>query len=101
MRAGIWFYGLATVVTGILDLVWGAFEASHQPLRAPGAACSWRTCTRIYRRCLAGRGRRGDLVANAPNGWEQRGQPSSTWSLPSFDFPGSTPSLMFLALASV
>ncbi len=36
MRAGIWFYGLATVVTGILDLVWGAFEASHQPLRALG-----------------------------------------------------------------
>jgi uncharacterized membrane protein len=36
MRVGIWFYGLATVVTGILDLVWGAFEASHQPIRALG-----------------------------------------------------------------
>jgi hypothetical protein len=36
MRFGIWLYGLATVVTGILDLVWGTFEASHQPLRALG-----------------------------------------------------------------
>jgi uncharacterized membrane protein len=36
MRVGIWFYGLATVVTGILDLVWGAFEASHQPIKALG-----------------------------------------------------------------
>jgi uncharacterized membrane protein YphA (DoxX/SURF4 family) len=34
MRVGVWFYGLATVVTGILDIVWGAFEASHQPLRS-------------------------------------------------------------------
>jgi uncharacterized membrane protein len=36
MRVGIWFYGLATVITGILDLIWGAFEASHQPIRALG-----------------------------------------------------------------
>jgi uncharacterized membrane protein len=36
MKVGIWFYGLTTVVTGILDLVWGAFEASHQPIKALG-----------------------------------------------------------------
>ena len=36
MRGGIWFYGLATIITGILDLVWGAFEASHQPIKAMG-----------------------------------------------------------------
>jgi uncharacterized membrane protein len=36
MRVGIWFYGLATIITGILDLVWGAFEASHQPIKAMG-----------------------------------------------------------------
>jgi uncharacterized membrane protein len=36
MKVGVWFYGLATVVTGILDLVWGAFEASHQPIQALG-----------------------------------------------------------------
>jgi uncharacterized membrane protein len=36
MRVGVWFYGLATVVTGILDVVWGAFEASHQPIQALG-----------------------------------------------------------------
>ncbi len=36
MRVGIWLYGLGTVVTGILDLVWRAFEASHQPIRALG-----------------------------------------------------------------
>jgi uncharacterized membrane protein YphA (DoxX/SURF4 family) len=36
MRVGIWFYGLATIVTGVLDIFWGAFEASHQPLQALG-----------------------------------------------------------------
>jgi uncharacterized membrane protein YphA (DoxX/SURF4 family) len=36
MRAGVWFYGLATVVTGILDIVWGGFEGSHQPIKAFG-----------------------------------------------------------------
>ncbi len=36
MRVGIWFYGLATLATGILDIVWGAFEASHQPIQSLG-----------------------------------------------------------------
>jgi uncharacterized membrane protein YphA (DoxX/SURF4 family) len=36
MRVGVWFYGLATIVTGILDVVWGVFEASHQPIQALG-----------------------------------------------------------------
>jgi uncharacterized membrane protein len=36
LRVGIWFYGLATVVTGILDVVWREFEASHQPIKALG-----------------------------------------------------------------
>jgi uncharacterized membrane protein YphA (DoxX/SURF4 family) len=36
MRVGVWFYGLATVVTGILDIVWGGFEGSHQPIKAFG-----------------------------------------------------------------
>jgi uncharacterized membrane protein YphA (DoxX/SURF4 family) len=36
MRLGVWFYGLATVATGILDIVWGAFEGSHQPIKAFG-----------------------------------------------------------------
>lgn len=34
MRVGVWIYGLATVATGILDIVWRQFEASHQPIRA-------------------------------------------------------------------
>ena len=34
MRVGVWFYGWATVVTGILDIVWGKFEASHQPVQS-------------------------------------------------------------------
>jgi uncharacterized membrane protein len=34
MKVGVWFYGLATVVTGILDIVWGKFEASHQPVQS-------------------------------------------------------------------
>jgi uncharacterized membrane protein YphA (DoxX/SURF4 family) len=36
MRVGIWVYGVATVITGILDIVWAAFEPSHQPLQALG-----------------------------------------------------------------
>jgi uncharacterized membrane protein len=36
MKVGVWFYGLATVVTGILDIVWGEFEASHQPIQSLG-----------------------------------------------------------------
>jgi uncharacterized membrane protein len=36
MRVGVWFYGLATIATGILDIVWGAFEASHQPIQSLG-----------------------------------------------------------------
>lgn len=36
MRVGIWFYGLATIATGILDIVWGGFEGSHQPIKAFG-----------------------------------------------------------------
>jgi uncharacterized membrane protein len=36
MRVGLWIYGLATVVTGIVDIVWGALEPSHQPIQALG-----------------------------------------------------------------
>ncbi|MGC2400315.1 MAG: hypothetical protein WA510_11050 [Acidobacteriaceae bacterium] len=36
MKLGTWIYGLATVATGILNIVWGAFEASHQPIQALG-----------------------------------------------------------------
>ena len=34
MKVGVWFYGLGTVLTGILDIVWGAFDASHQPIKS-------------------------------------------------------------------
>ena len=36
MKVGIWFYGLSTVLTGILDIVWGDFDASHQPIQSLG-----------------------------------------------------------------
>lgn len=36
MKLGIWFYGLGTILTGILDLAWGDFDASHQPIQALG-----------------------------------------------------------------
>jgi uncharacterized membrane protein len=36
MKAGVWFYGLGTVLTGVLDLGWRAFDASHQPITALG-----------------------------------------------------------------
>jgi len=36
MKIGLWFYGLGTVLTGILNIAWGDFEASHQPIQALG-----------------------------------------------------------------
>jgi hypothetical protein len=36
MKAGVWFYGLGTVLTGILDIVWRAFDASHEPIKSLG-----------------------------------------------------------------
>jgi uncharacterized membrane protein YphA (DoxX/SURF4 family) len=34
MRIGIYLFGLASVAAGIMDLVWGEFEAAHQPIQA-------------------------------------------------------------------
>jgi hypothetical protein len=36
MKVGAWIYGLGTVLTGVLNLVWGAFDASHQPIQSVG-----------------------------------------------------------------
>jgi uncharacterized membrane protein len=36
MKVGVWFYGLGTALTGILDIAWGAFDASHQPIKIVG-----------------------------------------------------------------
>ena len=36
MKVGIWFYGLGTVLTGILDIAWGGFDGSHQPIKSLG-----------------------------------------------------------------
>jgi uncharacterized membrane protein len=36
MKVGVWFYGLGTALTGILDIAWDEFEASHQPVQALG-----------------------------------------------------------------
>jgi uncharacterized membrane protein len=37
MKVGVWVYSLATILTGILDIVWGALEPSHQPIQVFGA----------------------------------------------------------------
>jgi hypothetical protein len=34
MKVGVWFYGLGTALTGLLDIAWGAFDASHQPIQS-------------------------------------------------------------------
>jgi uncharacterized membrane protein len=36
VKVGVYFYGLATVAFGILDLIWGQFERSHQPVQSLG-----------------------------------------------------------------
>ena len=35
-KAGVYLLGLATILAGILDLIWGEFDASHQPFGALG-----------------------------------------------------------------
>jgi uncharacterized membrane protein len=35
-RGGVYLYGLATIAAGVLDLIWGEFEAAHQPVGALG-----------------------------------------------------------------
>lgn len=36
MKLGVRFYGMGTILTGILNIAWGAFDASHQPIQALG-----------------------------------------------------------------
>jgi uncharacterized membrane protein len=36
MKVGVWLYGLGTALAGILDIVWRAFDASHQPINSLG-----------------------------------------------------------------
>ena len=36
LKLGIYIYGLATIAAGIMDFVWGDFEAGHQPIQALG-----------------------------------------------------------------
>ncbi|SDF40034.1 hypothetical protein [Terriglobus roseus] len=36
MRVGVWLYGSATIATGVVNIVWLKFEASHQPIAALG-----------------------------------------------------------------
>ena len=36
MKVGVWFFALGTVLTGILDLAWRAFDPSHQPIQSLG-----------------------------------------------------------------
>jgi uncharacterized membrane protein YphA (DoxX/SURF4 family) len=36
MRLGVYVFGLGTIATGILDLVWGDFDAAYQPIQAFG-----------------------------------------------------------------
>lgn len=35
-RGGVYLFALATIAAGVLDLLWGEFEAAHQPIGALG-----------------------------------------------------------------
>ena len=34
MRLGVYVFGIASIAAGIFDIVWGEFEAAHQPIQA-------------------------------------------------------------------
>lgn len=36
MKLGVYVYGVAAVAAGVIDIVWGGFEAAHQPIQAFG-----------------------------------------------------------------
>lgn len=36
MKVGLWFYGIGTALTGILNIAWRDFDGSHQPIQALG-----------------------------------------------------------------
>jgi uncharacterized membrane protein len=36
MKIGVYVYGLASAAAGIMDLIWGNFDADHQPIQAFG-----------------------------------------------------------------
>lgn len=36
MKVGLWFYGLGTALTGIMNIMWGEFDGSHEPIKALG-----------------------------------------------------------------
>jgi len=42
-RVGVYVYGLATAAAGIMDLIWGDFDPSHQPIQAFGDHIPGRT----------------------------------------------------------
>jgi uncharacterized membrane protein len=67
-KGGVYLFALATIAAGVLDLIWGEFEAAHQPIGAlgdniagqrifayiaaiwlmlAGAAILWRRTTRV------------------------------------------------------
>src|SRR6185295_20308580 len=35
-KGGVYLFALATIAAGVLDLIWGEFEAAHQPIGALG-----------------------------------------------------------------
>jgi hypothetical protein len=38
MKVGVWSYGLGTALTGVLNIAWGAFDATHQPIKSLGVS---------------------------------------------------------------
>lgn len=36
-KVGVWFYGVGTALTGVLNIAWTAFDPSHQPIKALGS----------------------------------------------------------------
>ena len=68
-RGGVYLFALATIAAGVLDLIWGEFEAAHQPIRGLGRQYFWPKDIRLHHCDLDDPRGCGDSLATNHSCW--------------------------------